>query len=109
MESRNRTEQVAASMRTTYPNMPMVVRAHDEQHVKWLEETLNVKALVPEMIAVRFGTAVFSRLGYPQDEVKAVIQEQITLEIAEIGRETDQANSVKGAAEESAKGDEKKS
>lgn len=112
MESRNRTEQVAATMRTTYPKMPMVVRAHDEQHVKWLEETLNVKALVPEMIAVRFGTAVFSRLGYPQDEVKAVIQEQITLEIAEIGRETDQASSVKGAAEDSAtptKGTDEKS
>lgn len=93
MESRNRTEQVATAMRTTYPEMPMIVRAHDEEHVKWLEETLNVKAIIPEMIAVRFGTAVFSRLGYPQDEARAVIQEQITMEIAQMGNEMEEATS----------------
>lgn len=61
------------AIRSTYPEMPMVVRAHDEEHVDWLEENLQVKALVPEMIAIRFGNAVMQRLGYPQElDFKAV-------------------------------------
>lgn len=83
-ESRNRANQVATAIRSKFPEMPMIVRAKDSEHKQWLESTLGVKALMPAMIAVRFGTEVMQLLGYPEDEVKALLQELLNSALAEI-------------------------
>ncbi|CAJ1417009.1 unnamed protein product [Effrenium voratum] len=101
-KQRERTNQVATAIRVQYPKLDIIVRAQDRDHVKWLEKNLKVKAIMPAMIAVRFGTEVMQRLGYPEDEVKALLQEQLGQAIAEIcgddkdGRE-DKAKSAGGA------------
>ncbi|CAE7249724.1 Acot9 [Symbiodinium sp. KB8] len=83
-ESRNRANQVATAIRAKFPELPMIVRAKDSEHKQWLESTLGVKALMPAMIAVRFGTEVMQLLGYPEDEVKALLQELLNSALAEI-------------------------
>ncbi|CAE8626765.1 unnamed protein product, partial [Polarella glacialis] len=79
---RRDTNRAVKAIRQFHPKLPMVVRAEDADHQRFLE-TWNVKAVVPVLISVRFGGAVLRNLGYPEDEIQALLQEQLSIQAAE--------------------------
>jgi len=74
---RQTADRQARVIRRLYPDVPILVRAEDVQHKRFLRNQLKVKAVIPGLISVRFGGTVLKELGYPQEEVDGLLQQQI--------------------------------
>lgn len=74
---RQTADRQARVIRRIYPDIPILVRAEDVQHKRFLRSQLKVKAVIPGNISVRFGGTVLKELGYPQEEVDGLLQQQI--------------------------------
>ncbi|CAK0850888.1 unnamed protein product [Prorocentrum cordatum] len=73
---RREADAYAAAFRRFYPGLPIVCRAEDEKHKRYLQDILKVSAVIPRLISVRFGGFVLRSLGRPQAEIESLIEEQ---------------------------------
>lgn len=73
---RRQADRYAAAFRRFYPRLPVVCRAEDVEHKRYLQDILKVSAVIPRLISVRFGGFVLRSLGRPQAEIESLIEEQ---------------------------------
>jgi len=78
-EQQQATRAVIA-LRRLYPELKIFSRARNQDHASRLQQTLDVVAMVPVLpednmlLTLPFGGAVLKSLGYPAEEVNAILE-----------------------------------
>jgi len=74
--------QTALAIRQRYPEIPMLVRAMDDEHQDYLTESVGVTAVLPRLpadsilLSLPFGGAVLRRLGFAESEIDGLLEEE---------------------------------
>jgi len=76
-------DQLVSSVRRNYPDVPVIARAVNEEHIARLQKTMNVQAMLTtkpkvdtyEMCNLPFGGEVLKAMGYNSFEVDSIVQD----------------------------------
>ena len=81
LSSRHISNVVILTLKRLYPSLAILARAVDIDHQKRLQKTVGVSAMVPILpensflLNLPFGGAVLKSLGYPSEEVDAILED----------------------------------
>jgi Kef-type K+ transport system membrane component KefB/voltage-gated potassium channel Kch len=81
LSDRHASNVAILTLKRLYPGLPILARAVDVDHQKRLQSTLGVSAMVPVLpedsllLNLPFGGAVLKSLGYPIEEVDAILED----------------------------------
>lgn len=73
--NRELADRHAMAIRNLYPDLKILARAEDEHHKEYLERKFDVKAVIPQLISMRFGGLALRCLGYPPEEVDGLVDQ----------------------------------
>ncbi|KAJ8600160.1 hypothetical protein CTAYLR_001919 [Chrysophaeum taylorii] len=82
VDGQKATNRVVVALRRLYPDLEIIVRAHDKDHQRRLAKSLGVVALVPSLpensrlLSLPFAGAVLRALDYDENEVDILIEEK---------------------------------